>query len=205
MPKLTVSEVINLAGVQIQSASEVLADGHVVKEPLGGAIPAALSGSLDTRTSDTEGTLSLGEDHGIEDGDRIDIYWEGGSRRGAIAGTVTSSMVPFSGGSGDALPLEDAAIRTMVAVEEEFLVTGDDATAIVLSSDKAGTIVLALANNTEVAYRNVGGPVTAQRAWVWTEDRDPVNPLAGASVAKAFFSHGDPTGPARMQAHVLFD
>ena len=73
-------------------------------------------GPLSTRTGDEEGTITMNSaEHGIEEGDLIDVYWDGGRRSGVTVDTVSDEDVTFSGGTGDDLPAEDTDTRTSAA------------------------------------------------------------------------------------------
>lgn len=73
------------------------------------------TGILTTRTNDTVGTLTMSSGHGITTGKRFTITWDGGSRRGVKAGTVSGTSVPFTLGTGDILPFSATAVETAVA------------------------------------------------------------------------------------------
>ena len=68
-------------------------------------------GVLTTRTSDTEGVITLGSSHGFSN-DYVDVRWTGGSRIQAF-GSTGSTTITISGGTGDNLP----AVGTAVTVE----------------------------------------------------------------------------------------
>lgn len=197
---LTTSERVEVLGRTINLASSVSADGGTLKEK---TVPAAKTGQLTTRTDADTGTLTMDSGHGITTGARLDVYWSGGARRGMTVGTVSSNSVPIDGGDGDDLPDNLTSITAMVPVEESLPAVGDNVSAIVLSSDLNGTIVLADSNDAELAAQRVGGDYP--KAYVWTSYRDPVNPIAGDTVDSVFFSHGDATQSATMRAALLFD
>ena len=94
------------------------------------SIAAAKTGTLSTRTNDTSGTLTMTTGHGFTTGQKdISIFWSGGSRRNVLVGTVATNSVPFSGGTGDNLPLATTAITAM-APTVNTSISGNMATAI---------------------------------------------------------------------------
>ncbi len=74
---------------------------------------STLPGTLSTRTSNTVGILTLDGGHNVHTGLIADILWSGGSRTGVTIGTIAVRSVPFSGGTGDNLPVAttDITIR----------------------------------------------------------------------------------------------
>lgn len=197
---ITISESASLLGLNFPSRSTVSDDGAIMKAI---TVAAAKTGTLTTRTDDNTGTLTMAGGHGITTGARLDLYWTGGSRRGITVGTVSGNSVPIDLGSGDNLPIATTAITAMVPTEEDFVVTGDNVSAIACYSDQAGQIVFCESDDTEVKAYSVGGAVGTAQSVFWTEDRDPVNPLASGAITKVYFSHGTSTASAAMRAAVL--
>lgn len=62
-------------------------------------------GTLTTRTSDIVGTLTMDETgHDIDDGDLLELLWNGGARSYVVAGEVLGTSVPITKGVGTDLP-----------------------------------------------------------------------------------------------------
>ncbi len=197
---ITITESASVLGYTFPSRSTVSADGAVTKMI---SVPAAKNGTLTTRTDANTGTLTMAASHGITTGARLDLYWDGGSRRGIVVGTVSVNSVPIDLGSGDDLPIATTVITAQVPISEAFLVTGDDVSAIALYADKAGQIVFCETDNTEAKAYSVGGATGGAQSVFWNADRDPTNPLATFDVAKVFFSNSSSTAAATMRAVVL--
>jgi hypothetical protein len=194
---MTITDRASVAGRTFPSVEVITTDGAVIKEP---TVAAAKVGQLTTRTSNTQGTLTMASGHGFTDADRLDVYWAGGSRRGMVVGTVSVNSVPLTdSGSGDNLPTNLTAITAMVPREEEFVVTGDDVSALAFYSNKRGTIVLAESDDGEVAFKVIGGATGTQQSYIWSASRDPVNPVASGDITKVFFSHSDSSASADMR------
>lgn len=197
--ELRVRESITLGGRSANSQSTVSAEGLVSKEV---TVAAAKVGQLTTRTDANTGTLTMSGGHGITDGDVIDIYWTGGSQRGATVGTVATNSVPIDGGIGDDLPTNLTAITACVRVEEALAATGDDVVAIEYYASKRGTITLAGSDDAEDTASTDGlgdGGLHSELPM-----RTGTNPISGDTIAKAFFSNGDSTASATLRVQLLY-
>lgn len=69
-----------------------------------------VNGVLTTRTNTTSGTLTADVGHSIATGDIVTLFFAGGSRTSVVVGSVSGLSIPFSGGSGNDLPAQDAAV-----------------------------------------------------------------------------------------------
>lgn len=138
----TYSIVVSIGGVTFNKQIQREADHPNVYSGI--SLPAAKSGTLSTRTSDTAGTLTMTAGHGLTDGQIIDIYWSGGVCYGATIGTVSTNSVPFTGASGDVLPAESTAITAAVQVVANTQIDGDAVQlfAILVESDNNSSTVL---------------------------------------------------------------
>ena len=90
----TIQQTASVGGLSIQSTVNREAEGQIGQSI---ALPAAKTGTLSTRTSDTAGTLTLEADHGITDSDVINIFWLDADgvyhcAYGATVGTVSSGQ-----------------------------------------------------------------------------------------------------------------
>lgn len=204
MPTFQNRENASILGASFPSVTTIESSGgELIARQGDNALPVAKVGQLTTRTDADTGELTMSSGHGITTGDRLDVYWTGGSRRGMTAGTVATNAVPIDGGSGDDLPTNLTAVTASVPVEEEMLLTGDDATCIAMFSSRRGSIVLAESDDSEALGREVGAESGGEQSWFWHESRNETNPLASADVAKVFFSNGDSSNTAVMRVAVL--
>jgi hypothetical protein len=127
MPNLTVRT--SVSGFATGSGyTSIDADAGELAAPA--SVPAAVSGTLTTRTDNDTGTLTMSTGHGITTGQRVDFYWTGGTRYGVTVGTVSGNSVPFDLGAGDNLPIATTAITVGKPVQTAFDLTGDDLTAL---------------------------------------------------------------------------
>lgn len=167
-------------------------------------VPAAKAGQLTTRTNNTEGTLTMSSGHGITTGARLDLYWNGGQRRGITVGTVAGNAVPLTDtGSGDNLPDNLTAVIAMVPVEREMLVTGNGVKAILLACNARSSFIIAESDDSELYYEPIHGG--NHKGFIWTASRNPTNPLASEDVAKVFLSHADTANSMGMRILLGFD
>jgi hypothetical protein len=125
--------------------------------------------------------------HGITDGQRLDIYWTGGQCYGATVGTVATNSVPFTGASGTVLPIATTAITAQVPTLAPLVVTGDDVVGIGVSMPTGGIAVFATSVPANVYAASLTATATS---YVYTDADGGTNPLAGASVARVYLSHG---------------
>lgn len=170
----------------------------------GNPIPAAKTGELTTRTNNTEGTLTMDTGHGILTGDRLDLYWEGGSRRGITVGTVAGDSVPLTdSGAGDNLPAAETEITAMVPEEEAMVFEGDDLLALVADLRARGTIVIAESDDTELLH--IPFETGSNEAFHWRQSSGVTNPLATESAAKVFISQAGSEATTQARARAFFD
>jgi len=200
--QLRVRESISLGGNSAASQSTVTADGLAGTTA---TVGPAKTGQLTARTDADTGTLTMTGGHGITTGVRLDVYWEGGSRRGMTVGTVATNSVPIDAGAGDDLPANLTSITACVPHEEAVAVVGDDVVAIEYYASRRGTIVVADGSDAEITATIDGLGNGNERSQLWFETRDPANPVASETVAKVFFSCGDSAQAADLRAQFLYN
>jgi hypothetical protein len=160
-------------------------------------LAAAKTGALTTRTDNDTGTITGASGHGISTADRIDIYWDGGSRRHVLVGTVSGLSIPFgaSGGEGlgDNLPAADTALTFMKENVEVHTFSGDDLIGLGVNSPSyPATVVFRQSDLTEIFAIELD----AGESYVWTSAMGVDNPLAGGSVGKISITHAGSAGPS---------
>ena len=149
-------------------------------------VGAAKSGTLTTRTDNAAGTMTMTSGHGINTGDKVDIFWEGGSRYNVTVGTVSTNSVPISSGSGDNLPSTSTALKVCIPVVSDLLVTGDDVV--------VGAIYCA--NRARATFFNASNAVLLTKEvkegmiFGWDENEGTVNPFATFDIAYVKVSQG---------------
>lgn len=165
-------------------------------------LPAAKTGNLTTRTDDNTGTLTMDADHGIQTGDIIDIYWDGGVQYNVVVGTVSVNSVPFDSGVGDNLPADESEITASVQVEVETAIDGDALDSISVDFYQAGNgtgkghVDFQESDSTSIAPLDLdaaGAPL------IWDITGGADNPFTGDPIAKAMASNGDSTAAATLK------
>ena len=157
-------------------------------------LAAAQGGSLTTRTNDTSGTITMTSgDHTIATADVVDVYWDGGVRYNVVVGTVSTTAVPISGGSGDNLPTEATAVTVVRTVTANLTIDGDEAHLIAFlleTNDKslrtAGHIQFRDSAAAEVAEIDLVANV--QR--IYDLDGGDANPFTGNIITALRISQG---------------
>jgi hypothetical protein len=202
--QLVIQNQFTLNGRVYQNKATISEEGLVSKIV---PAPVAKTGTLTTRTSDSEGELTMAASHGITTGARLDLYWDGGSRRGITVGTVSVNQVPLTTatGAGDVLPADETAITASVPAEEEFLLTGNSLQALLFYGDQRAIVVLTGADDAEDFGREVGSDTEVGRTFLWYADdpNAPTNPVSGDTVAKAFISNGSSSTAAQVRVEAL--
>lgn len=180
----------SLGGVSLNSKFSVEATGALGQQF---DTPAAKSGNLTIRESDTAGTLTMADGHGIAENDVFDLYHSGGVTYGCVAGAVVGNTVPFTGGSGAVLPVFDfvneSPITAQVCINIDIDFDGDTLVALGILASKVGHIAFLDAADTVL----LAIPLLAGQAWFWLDDTVATNPLAGGVVASARVSNGATT------------
>lgn len=190
-----ISKNLSVGGVTFPENKTIVGDAAIVHDE---QVPAGDPGVLSVRGGDTSGTIDIDDSgHTITDADRVDLYWDGGCRRGMTVGTVAGASVPVSGGAGDALPALSTPITVARPVELQLVVSGSLVQAILFFTDTHGQFVLEDAGGEEL-FKEVNEDAT----WSWHNDSGEDNPITGDSIVKAFVSH-DGTEVGTMRVGVL--
>jgi hypothetical protein len=107
-----------------------------------------------------------------------------------VLGTVATNSCPFTGGSGDDLPIATTVISAQKQIVVPVNITGDKLKGIAVSSEQIGTVVFKDASHAEL----VGYPLSAAaQSKGWTSADGVTNPLAGVTVAEATISQASIT------------
>lgn len=170
-------------------------------------LDAAKTGTLTTRTTATAGTLTMTTGHGITTAAKIDLYWDGGSRRSVVVGSVSVNSVPISGGSGDALPAASTAITAQVVndVSDGWTFSGDAMTGLMVGAAVPFTVVFLGGADSEIA--EFVQTDAAGGGYIWNTQMEAghyTNPLSGSSVVKLRVTQGS-TSAAVVNVMVLVD
>lgn len=190
--------IVTINSVEYRRDDTVTSDGLTEQSV---TVPAAKTGTLTVRTDANTGSLTMAGGHGITTGQKLSIFWSGGSRSNVTAGTVATNVVPIDLGSGDDLPDAATEITAMVATSVPFAVTGDDIESLGVNCPNAasGWVVFKASGTIVKEYQILPG----EKAHAWADGLGIDNPLAGATVTTVEFSH-DRTSEQEMTAAVTF-
>lgn len=194
-----------VAGISFAQTRSVSSEAAVAQER---TIPAAQSGSLTTRTSVSVGTITMTSGaHTITSAARVDLYWTvagvKGCRRGVLVGTVATTAVPFTGGSGDDLPANLSAVTVALPVSLAVALVGNKLKSLLFGAPEAQTqFVLCSTGNVEELAKNL--PQGAVEYWD-AGQLGNANPLTGDTITNMFVSHADATAAKKVQFVAQFD
>lgn len=151
-------------------------------------VPVAQPGTLTTRTTNSTGTLTMtNAGHGLSTGQRVDLFWVGGSCYGVVLGTVAGLTVPIASVSGGAvLPAQGFAIVVGIATSVPFNCVGNNLAFLATSTGQEGYFVF---NDGAADLYAAHLPAGFIDAWKTGDVR--ANPLAGATPTKVFMSHAN--------------
>lgn len=193
-----ISKTMSLGSVTFNLSATITNEAVIVHDVL---VPKADLGSLSLRTNNTEGTITMDESaHGINTGNRVDLYWATGERRGVTVGTVSGAQVPISGGNGDNLPSLSTDINVAVCTQLDMVILGTNVNCILLYTQALGQFVFEDAVGEELYVKRGAGCV-----YDWYENNGDDNPITGDSIIAVYVSHNDTTGSKIMKVGVGYD
>lgn len=189
---------------QFKSNSIINTNGIVQQSP---SVPAPKTGTLSTYTDANTATLTMSAGHGIATADKFDLYWADGFRMNCVAGTVSGNTVPFTGGTGSAIPPASTAIRAMTPQTYNFVFVWADIQAIVCSSQKVPTPVRSVIHfitNTgaEAAWPSV--QLDGVSDYIWDANMNNKPSLSITSIQSIKISHDDTTQPQTISVNGMF-
>lgn len=172
--------------------------GIVAVEKALPALASAQTGTLTTRTNNSDGVATLTTGHGIVTG-KVDIYWAAGVRYG-VDGVVSSNEVTISGGAGDNLPTQSTAVTVVIPTTLNVNFDGDEVEIIGLfyrnTSDSGAKAHIALTDaGTAVIKEADLVPVESHGglANTWNIEGGDANPFTGNRITAGTASHDSTT------------
>jgi hypothetical protein len=163
---------------------------------------AAKTGTLSTRTDNTDGELTMTAGHGITTGQIIDLYWTGGVRYGVIVGTVATNAVPISGGAGDNLPTASTAITAVVQLSVNLAIDGDETDILAVIFETTDTSIRTAAH---IQFRDASNDEIAEIDFVtnvpqvWDIAGGSANPFTGDPITNLKVSQANSTNTATLK------
>jgi len=206
---LTYSVSVSGSGLSMQSAIVRSASASV---GLVESLPAAKTGTLTTRTDNTDGELTMAASHGITTAAVIDLHWTvagvAGVRYGVVVGTVATNAVPISGGAGDNLPADETAITAVLPTTANVLIDGDNTKLIAVELKTTDT---SLRTAGHVSFRDVDDDLIAELDLVTNVPRiydlegGDANPFTGDVITYIEASNGNSSTAASLQIQSVYD
>jgi hypothetical protein len=163
---------------------------------------AAKTGTLSTRTDNTDGELTMTAGHGITTGQIIDLYWTGGVRFGVVVGTVATNAVPISGGAGDNLPTASTAITAVVQLSVNLAIDGDETDILAVIFETTDTSIRTAAH---IQFRDASNDEIAEIDFVtnvpqvWDIAGGSANPFTGDPITNLKVSQANSTTTATLK------
>lgn len=163
---------------------------------------AAKTGTLTTRTDNTDGELTMAASHGITTGQVIDLYWSTGVRYGVTVGTVATNAVPISGGAGDNLPADETAITAVVQMSINLAIDGDetDILAVIVETTDSSLRTAAHVQFRDAANDQIAEiDLTTNVPQVWDIAGGSANPFTGDPITNLKVSQANSTTAATLK------
>jgi len=187
-----------LPGVGIQSRIRRTANGGLPPQHV--SLPAGNAGTLSTRTDANTGVVTLSAGHGVQTGNKVDVYWDGGMRYGMTA-TVSGNDVTIDAGGGDDLPDESEAVvlTKQVTISLEF--NSNNLVVIAAVADQRTHLEFHDGATTSI----LGKELTADEAWSHIAGMGYANPFGSQVVEEIRASNGSATAVATLKIGGLYD
>ena len=178
------------------------------------ALPVAYSGTLSTRTTDVAGTLTVVTGHTIVTGDEFDLHWvDSGTKKvayGCTAGTVAAptgdTSIPFTGASGDALPVVDSTVTFCEQTEITMNIDGDNVHIIgigVMSTQSTDDLGAHIQFNDSGSAEIAEIDFATNKPQVWDIDGGSSNPFTGNPIVQALCSHANTDSAVTIKVTVV--
>ena len=190
MPSMTYTVSLQVGSAsedRISGALTAITDGKIVNNPTD-TIPAAIAGTLTTRTSDTAGVITVTA-HAVTTGDKIGIFWTTGQRHYVTVDSTNATTITISAGAGDNLPADESAVTVSKPLELDALVDGDAITGIGVTSNKRNTAVFVDTADAIITAKTTA----ANQAWAWAANTGTTSEFVGKDMAKVLMYNGETT------------
>jgi hypothetical protein len=153
------------------------------------SLPAAVSGTLTTRTSDSVGVVTVAS-HSITTSDKVAVFWSGGYRYNvAVSATSGTTISIGSGGSGDNLPAASTALTVCKETTLSFSHVGNDIKGMVVHSPQR----MSMNVRDTVPASQVAADVPANESWFWISNATGTSPFAGDTLQDIILANADTT------------
>lgn len=202
---IQISKSYNIGGLSLAESRALSGDAVLQQDK---TLAAAKVGVLTVRTNNTDGSLTMNAGHGFTTGQRLDIYWSGGCRRGITIGTVATNVVPITGGTGDNLPIATTALTAMVPTSLTFPLASGKTVALGAYGAAARTqFSFQSVAPAELLVLTLGPGVAAPsdlgHTYLWDNQDGRADPLVGVVTATVWVSHDDSSSARNIKLGAL--
>lgn len=191
-----VQKVITIGGENFNQNTTPVGDGVVVTKVL---VPAAEHSLMLTKTADDEGAISV-PISGVLNSGLLDVWWEGGLRRGMTAEIDSTGDIAISGGNGNALPAENTAVLISIPIIRKLGIKRAREDCIAYASEGDGYFDLVNDSGYTITRR-----VSAGSTYLWEEGSgiERSEDFTGTIITELRFSHCE-LSPKVMRAGLLY-
>ena len=206
MASANYTQSLTVAGLSMAATSGRTASSATsVEEPL----PAGQQGALSGSDLSAAGTITLTAAPTVAPADSVDLYWDGGTRRGVTVASVTDNAITVSGGDGDNMPADGALVTISKRIDFLVAIDGDNASVVGINiliagdtEDSTGQIELF---DIGAATVGVASVIAANTPKVDLLDTGVTNPYAGNPIESGAASTSSTLRGAVLQIGVLQD
>lgn len=164
------------------------------------SIAAGNAGTLSGRTDNDTGVATLATGHGIQSGDKVDVFWTGGRRYGMTA-SVNVNAVIVDLGTGDNLPALNAAVVVCKRQVVNAAFDPDDVTVLLVTATRRASIVFVDSTGATLLALDLG----IGECCLWWANSGIARPMAGNPVAAVWVGNGDGDYSCDVTISVLYD
>lgn len=194
-----ITSTVSIGGISIASSVPRTDENAVIVDLSGAAaLVAGKAAVLTTKTNTTEGVITAPL-HGYTDANTLDVFWiaatgiVAGARYGCVIASYDANTLTISGGTGDDLPLQAAALVICAEAQYSCPIDGDQMSMFAVKCTARANVTFLTA--VPGTLKNI--KLAANEAYVWvggTNDsgftvESPTNPLTGAPVATFKVGH----------------
>ena len=183
MANATINVVASLAGQTVPVSVSRQDDGTSLWTP---TVAAAQAATGWTMTDASDGVAAMPDGHGIQTGDKIDVFWTGGRRYG-MAATVAGDNVTLAGGGGDNLPANGTSVMLCEETAVNAAFNPADLTAILVNVTNRTSVVFVDAS----AHVLLAIELDDGGCCLWWTDSGITPPLTGNPVAQILLGNAE--------------
>ena len=183
---MTINTGLTIPGQAVSGSETQDVDGSINEQP---SLPAAVAGTLTTRTSATAGIITVVDGTAYTIGDTVGVWWAAGV---AVTGDVTAqnaTTVTIDSFTGDALPVQDTAIVLATlpetAIVNDKTVEGNSVVAMSVKAAAGGPLSVRFVDAAAAAIQTVSLP--ASGCWVGRDDNGTLSAFAGDVISEVEF------------------